>query len=278
MPLPDFIIGGAPKAGTTAIFRYLDQHPGVFTTTPKEPHYFASAALGRRIQYEYTREDYEALFEGQRPDQKAGEGSTEYLERAEAVAPLIASVVPDVRLIFSLRNPIDRAYSYYWFRLHIGIIGAGTPFSEYRSNDRLLKAGDYAASLALYQEAFDREQILVLLMEDLRDDPDGTMRRICEHIGVDPSFQFSFASTPNVTRYPRAPRLMQTAGRVIPGLSRWASRRPMLRGVRSRILFSEDAPKPPMSAEDKEALVAYYQPRIEALSDMIDRDLSHWLR
>ena len=278
MPLPDFIIGGAPKAGTTALFRYLSQHPDVFTTQPKEPHYFASSALGKPVQFDYTREEYEALFADRRPGQAAGEGSTEYLQHAEAVAPALAMAVPNLRLIFSLRDPVERAYSYYWFRLHTGVIGAGTPFSDYRKGLRLLKAGDYFSTLTTYYEHFTPEQILVILSEDLRHDTRATLARVCEHIGVDPSFEFEIAKFPNTTRYPRTPKLMAAAGRLAPGLSRWASRNRMLRPFRSRLFFSAHAQKPPMEAHDREALIEWYQPRIDALAELIGRDLSHWLR
>ena len=213
----DFIIGGAPKCGTTALFRYLDQHPAVFTTHPKEPHYFASAALGRPVQYDYSRATYEALFRGRRPGQVAGEGSTEYLQHAEAVAPLLAATVPDVRLIFLLRDPVERAYSYYWYRLHLGVIGAGTPFSDYRKKAWLLKAGDYASTLRVFYDHIASAQVLVLLSEDLRYEPRATLRRVCRHIGVGPSFEFDLSASPNTTRYPRALRLTAAAGRRRPG-------------------------------------------------------------
>ena len=76
MSNPDFIIGGAPKCATTAIFDYLGQHPDVFATDPKGPHFFASSPMGRPVaQGNYSLEGYKALFEGKGESQFSGEGS-----------------------------------------------------------------------------------------------------------------------------------------------------------------------------------------------------------
>lgn len=119
--LPRFIIGGAPKTGTTSLFRYLGQHPEVFTSNPKEPHYLASEdgthiVCGSR----FTREEYEGLFEGAHSNQVAGEASTWYLRLAQRVAPKAAEMIPKAKWIFLLRDPVDRAYSDYWFHIFRG--------------------------------------------------------------------------------------------------------------------------------------------------------------
>jgi hypothetical protein len=117
---PDFVIGGAPKCATTALFDYLAQHPQVFATTPKEPHFFASAALGRPVmQGNYSACEYQRLYSGCSPSQVAGEGSTHYLHHAAAVAPLLAAQVPHAKLIFCLREPVSRAYSHFLFRYSV---------------------------------------------------------------------------------------------------------------------------------------------------------------
>ena len=285
MPLPDFVIGGAPKCATTALFRYLDQHPEVFTTTPKEPHYFASAPLGRPVmQGDYSRAEYEALFDGRRPGQVAGEGSTHYLHHAGAVAPALAAAVPDVRLIFCLRDPVERAYSHYWFRYGeagpntIGGVGSGASFAEFVRDPEVFRMGDYAANLATFYEHFDREQVLVVLLEDFRRDLPGTLRRVCEHIGVDPSFEFDLSSRANTTTYPRLGALMPVVDRVLLKVAARTGRRRQILRARLRWLFSPKAPKPPMDPRDRAEVTERYRPGVERLSALTGRDLSHWLR
>lgn len=284
-PLPDFIIGGAPKCGTTALFNYLDQHPGVYTTTPKEPHYFASAPLGRPVvKWQYSLEEYESLFAGREPGQVAGEGSTHYLVHAEAVVPVLGKVVPDVRLVFSLRNPVERGYSHYLFRYSaagprsLGGVGSGLSFEEFAKHPRIWPFGDYATGLAAFMERFGRDQVLVILMEDLRRDLPRTMRRICEHIGVDPSFEFDLESRANETGYPVFPTLMPLADRAValacPRLSK--GRRISLLRARRRWLFSPTASKPPLDPRDRAAVAGLYRSSIERLEVLLARDLSHW--
>lgn len=283
--LPDFVIGGAPKCGTTALFSYLDQHPDVFTTTPKEPHYFASAPLGRRVmQGDYSRSEYEALFAGRRPNQVAGEGSTHYLHHAVAVAPALAEAVPDVRLVFSLRDPVERAYSHYCFRYSAagpytaGGVGSGETFADFARDPEIARIGDYASNLATFYEHFDREQVLVLLMSDLRRDLPETMRQICEHIGVSPAFDFDLSSRENETGYPRFPALMPLADRVVASvygrLDR--KRRMALLRTRRRWLFSSEGSKPPMDPQDRADVAELYRSSTDRLAHMIGRDLSYW--
>ena len=107
-------------------------------------------------------------------------------------------------------------------------------------------------------------------------DRKNTLARVCEHIGVDSSFEFLDAPKENVTRYPRWPKVMAAAGRLVPGLSRWASRVPLLRGVRSRILFSERTRKPPMSKSDRAQLRDRFADEVAQLEVFLDRDLTSW--
>lgn len=285
MPLPDFVIGGAPKCGTTALFRYLDQHPDVFTTDPKEPHYFASAPLGRRVMKgHYSREEYEALFDGRRPSQVSGEGSTHYLHHAEVVAPTLAESVPDARLIFCLRDPVQRAYSHYWFRYSeagprtLGGAGSRASFAEFARDPEVGRMGDYAANLAVFYNHFGREQVLVILLEDFRRDMPHTMRTVCEHIGVDSSFEFDLSSKENATSYPRLTALMPAADWLLLRIAARTGRHRRVFDARRRWLFSPRAPKPRVSAHDWAEVSARYRGDVERLADMIGRDLSHWLR
>ena len=116
---PNFLIIGAAKAGTTSLYHYLRQHPDVYMSPVKEPAYYASAGAGgepRRRGAIRTRTAYERLFEAATTERARGEASSQYLND-EAAPDRIAADLGDVRLIVSLRNPVDRAYSSYLGRL-----------------------------------------------------------------------------------------------------------------------------------------------------------------
>jgi hypothetical protein len=113
----NFLIVGAPKAGTTSVFEYLNQHPKVFSPQIKEPHYFACDQVKARIEGVInTHEDYNALFENKSNDQITGEASVFYLYYHQDVIRKIKKEVEmatDIKIIICTRNPIDRAYSAY---------------------------------------------------------------------------------------------------------------------------------------------------------------------
>src|SRR5437868_623089 len=109
MTLPNFLIIGAAKAGTTSLHHYLRQHPDVYMG-PREPRYFAREGADAESPVIRTRDVYEQLFDGVTTEHAIGEGSPQYLNHP--IAPdEIAAELPDVKLIVSLRNPADRAYS-----------------------------------------------------------------------------------------------------------------------------------------------------------------------
>lgn len=102
------------------------------------------------------------------------------------------------------------------------------------------------------------------------------LRRVCDHIGVESNYSFDLTTRHNVTKYPRSVRLCRWIGRIAPGLSQWAAGTRWIRGLRSRLLFSENAEKPPMCKADREKLAVRYEQEIDELEQLIGRDLSHW--
>ena len=106
MTLPNFIIIGAAKAGTTALYEYLGEHPDVFVSPVKETNFFSS---GHPIG---TQDEYEAQFAGVRGERAIGEASVQYIASKNAAAQM-RDQLPDVKLIAMLRNPADRAFSHY---------------------------------------------------------------------------------------------------------------------------------------------------------------------
>jgi hypothetical protein len=282
---PDFIIGGAPKCGTTALFSYLGQHPGVFVSDPKEPHYFASAALQRPVMKGHcATEEYRALFAGRKPGQLAGEGSTHYLHHAEAVAPLMAAEIPDVRLVFCLRDPIGRAYSHYLFRYScagpytLGGVGSNVSFEEFARAPEMLAMGDYASNLAVFDHYFGRDRIMVVLLDDLREGLNSVLAGICRHIGVDDQFTFDLSYRSNETEYVRWPWAMPLVDPLAAMAYRRApsSQREALIERRRRWFFAGEGQKPRMPTGARAALLPHYEASIAATEERLGRDLSAW--
>jgi sulfotransferase family protein len=195
--LPDFIVGGAPRSGTTWLYWLLDRHPGVYMAKPvrPEPKFFlVDAAYERGLEY-YSS----TWFEAARAGVLVGEKSTDYLESA-AAATRMARDIPLVKLIFILREPVERAYSnYLWSRMN-GLeredFATALKLEKQRERDlpdrwrhtrpfSYFSRGLYADLLGRYYDRFPREQILVLRFEHIADDPRGLATRVQRFLGLD---------------------------------------------------------------------------------------------
>jgi hypothetical protein len=197
--LPTFLIIGAPKAGTTSIYEWLRQHPQVHLCPVKEPHWFLfqgdvpepsrTPQLDPRARELRTLEDYKALFAGAYPGRIAfGEASTGYLGNPSAVEA-IQTAVPEVRLVAMLRDPVERAWSYWSMRRRAGV-PLPDDFAQFvreAPQDGTVRGGRYGQALARWYDLFPSDQIAVYRYDDLVSDPQALMRRLLGHIGVNPA-------------------------------------------------------------------------------------------
>ncbi|MCP4904778.1 MAG: sulfotransferase domain-containing protein [bacterium] len=190
---PDFIIIGAAKSGTTTLYEYLRRHPAIFMAVAespkvrnKEPNFFDPAE-----HWHLGVDWYRSLFAGASADQLCGEASTNYTRwpQVDGVPERIASIAPEVRLIYLMRHPVERAYSHYVHR-HTREIHPGRPISNpferfVEEHPMCVDSSDYATQIARYLEFFDREAILLLRMEDLQSDPGRVVQRTTEFLGIE---------------------------------------------------------------------------------------------
>ena len=266
MTLPNFLIIGAAKAGTTSLYEYLRQHPDVYFSPIKEPDYYCDPPA-------CTRESYERLFDGVRGQRAIGEASTRVLHAPNA-PDRIAADLPGVKLIVSLRNPADRAYSSYLGRIRGGRENGGVDAAMRRGSD-YFETSLYQPALARWFARFPRERIKVVLLDDLAGDPRATMRGMFGFLGVDEAFEPDFALRHNEGAVPRwralnaaiwkAARVMQ---KVIP---------PRGLGIPERLarpLLRRPKPLPPAI---RSRLLEEFRDDIDATGRLIGRDLSHWL-
>jgi hypothetical protein len=182
--LPTFLVIGAMKAGTTSLYEYVRSHPDVYMPDEKELDFFvAEKRWGRGLGW------YSEQFEPGAGARARGEASTNYTKDPlfAGVAGRIASALPEVRLVYLVRNPIERIRSQYLHGLSAGW--------ERRPIDRAVleepqyvDVSRYAHQLDRYLDHFSREQILVVHAENLRDDRIGVVRRVFSFIGVDPTW------------------------------------------------------------------------------------------
>lgn len=295
--MPTFLLIGAAKSGTTALWSFLRQHPEVFMPAVKEPHYFAfeegaapafggpGATINRAIT---SRAVYEALFEAAGSAAAIGEASNMYLYRSEA-ADRIARALPEARLVAILRQPADRAFSSY---LHLKREGrepapdfeAALGLEQQRiANDwgflwRYRDLGFYGRQLRAYLDRFPREQLLVHLYDDLERDPAGMMRRTYEFLGVDPSFQPDVSARPNRGGVPRAGWRGVLLSRQNPARRVIAPLLPA--SVRSRARQAADSQALTRETMDpglRRDLTDGFRSDIGELATLIGRDLGGWL-
>lgn len=183
--LPDFMIIGAAKSGTSTLYSYLAAHPQLFMSTPKEPCFFdADVAWERGLDW------YRGLFAGARPEQLCGEASTNYTRWPQVpdVPARISELIPDCRFLYLVRDPAKRAFSHYVHR-HTRELYPGEPyrmsFEEFVEHDPMcLDSSDYQSQIEQYLAHFPRESIHVLTLEALSRHPRAVLPRVLGFLGV----------------------------------------------------------------------------------------------
>ena len=280
MPSPTFFLAGAPKAGTTSLFRYLGQHPEIAIASVKEPCYFApelpvDAATDLHRQ---SWESYLALFAHAGQARAIGEGSVAYFSSATAAAAIHARL-PGARILLMLRDPADRLFAHYSAARVARLTTA--PFPEWIADTQRIEAaraprwgsihaGLYATHLDRFRACFPDAQIHVAFYEDFTSSPDAVLARIFHFLGVDATVTVDRSARHNVTTVSRAPALARPARAVLSQLL------PARTIDRLRILSRTPARLSP-SRDDRAHAIALYQHEITALSTMTGRDLSAWL-
>lgn len=290
--LPNFIVIGAAKAGTTALYWYLAEHPEVFMSPVKETNYFAYGldAEGRLLygDPEVHRFPVKSLLEYQELFAQAGgaigigEASPIYLECPQA-AGRIKDVIPTVRIICGLRHPVDRAYSDYQMYLRYRARRFDPARELYpesiwaRPDSRWMQIGRYHEQLKRYFDAFPRDRIHVFLFEDFQRSPLQTVQNLYRFLGVDPAFTPDFNAPHNVGGLPES-RLLEgflTNRAIRSAVEPWIPTRAANWMRRLRIRNMQPAPRLP--AELRKELSSHFQEDIRRTADLIGRSLDHWL-
>lgn len=272
---PNFFIAGAPKAGTTSLYHYLDQHPEIYMSPVKEANYFASEIRLENFAEEHQGsvsrdmeamqsylagpmsskrfgavglawDDYLRLFRNAREQKAIGEGSVSYLWSASAARNILERI-PNAKLIFILRDPAERAFSQYGQSVdkgstnvsHLETCRESTKESDgkFRVFRPFLEMGLYADALKRYLDLFPRENLYISFYEDYQRDAVGMIANILRFLEVNDDFKPDMSK-----RY-----LVRAGGST-------------------------------MAPEDRAFLTAFYKEDVRKLAQLLNRDLSHWMR
>jgi hypothetical protein len=182
--LPNLIVIGGLKCGTTSLHHYLSLHPEIAMSRPKELNFFVA-----ELNWELGREWYASHFDRAAPVR--GESSPHYtnLPRFAGVAERMKSVIPEARIIYMVRDPIDRMLSHYLHNAGAGYESRGLDEALSDPDGSYLARSRYAMQVEPYLAAFGADRVAIVSREELRDERAATMRRVFELCGVDPSFQ-----------------------------------------------------------------------------------------
>lgn len=303
--LPNFVIIGAGKSGTTALYEYLAEHPQVYMSQIKETNFFALE--GEQLvdpkddpeqMHYYPRsitkwEDYLKLFDGATDEKAIGEVSPMYLYSPEAAFRL-KEKLPNVKIIAILRNPVDRLYSRY---MHLArenrppsshFEDALTPGNIWWKRNDLVQEGFYHTHLSKYYELFPSDQIQVYLYEDLRKDPLKVIQNIYDFIGVDGWFEPDLSVSYNVSGVIQNKTLDKLIGQnsIIKKAIRQISPKLTDRVINNQLLKrwisqlrKKNLKKAPLSKETRVAMIQnIYQTEVQKLQSLINRDLTNWLK
>lgn len=302
MIMPNFIIVGAPKCGTTSLYHYLNQHPQIFMSPNKEPGFFAYEGKkpihsGPGDRYAWTAKksivnlkSYQALFEDSGSSIARGEATTMYLYLKEAPVR-IHKYLPNAKIIMVLRDPIERAFSHYlqvrrdnreWIR----DFSEALKLEDKRIEKNFAPAWHYrhvslySTQVQRYLKYFSNEQIRIYLYDDFIETPQKVIQDIFDFLGVDSKWQPDMSNQHNtmgnipkcrlLNRFLYYPNPLKSALRLsIPP----AIRKDFMTQISRRNVIE----LPTLDKNLRKEVLPLFLEDISKLQTLIHRDLSHWL-
>jgi hypothetical protein len=298
MNMPNFLIIGAAKSGTTALYEYLKQHPQIYLSPVKEPEFFSFE--GEQLNYGgpgvtinassiTNLEAYQRLFQQASEQQMArGEASALSLYIPKA-AGRIKHYVPNAKLIAILRNPVDRAYASFTHLIRDGREPI-TDFAQALAAEkqrieqnwgflwRYQDLGFYFRQLKPYFDTFDPAQIKVYLYDDFCSNPWEIMLDIFEFLEVDKSFIPDMSDKPNISGIPRNQALQVFLNQPNPiktALKPLIPTKFYQKAINK--IMKYNLSKPSLEPKIREQLILVFKQDILQLQSLISRDLSNWL-
>lgn len=270
----DFLVIGSQKAGTTTVHEILKRHKAIFMPEKKELNYFFHAS-----EYAKGESYYHSYFQDAREDQIKGEASPGYIAHPDSLKRIF-NYNPKIKLILTIRNPIDRAYSQYWQKRRYlkvsetfdALLGDLDHNLYTPGTNGLISRGLYIEYIEQYLKYFPREQLLILDFDELKASPIKFFEKISNFLNItalepclfentvynkalyynNPFYKFFFKHPQFLKFYPK--RL----------------KRALFFG--SKVAFNYE----PIDPSAKQTLIEYYKPYNRRLADFLGKDLSHW--
>lgn len=294
--LPNFLVVGAAKSGTSSLDRYLAQHPEVYMPQKKEAHIFSIPDFPTRFQgpgdegmnTETIRsmDRYQALFADAQPYRAVGESSVFYLH-FPGTAQRIQAANPDMKILMLLRNPVDRAFSAY---MHVVRDERETlSFEDSMRQEPVRKQlnyepmwlyrelGLYTAQVKRFLEVFPRKQVKILLFEEFSRNTEASMADIFRFLDVDPSVRIDTGLRHNESGLPKSRGLFNFIAKPHPIKEVFKPLVPQrLReriGIQAKSMLLQ---KVNMNPTTRRELEGFFADDIRALADLIDQDLRPW--
>lgn len=312
--LPNFLVIGAAKCGTTSLYHYLRQHPDVYMSPIKEPNHFSTDINPEEFSPEYklherqknldvhsyvrgdmkepqwgayvtSETDYRLLFRFADGKKRIGEISNSYLYSSTA-ADEINKRLKGVKLIAIMRNPVDRAYSHYQANIRDG--RALLPFRQELEKDMAkpekgwgkshlyIELGMYTAQIKRYKELFTPDQLLILFFDDLKKNTPAVIDSVFKHLHLR-NIPVNYEERHNEAKTPKNTRLIHLLTQT--GLKRRVFRMlpASIQSPVKNMFFKQGKPEK-MSSEDRAWLTEIFRDEITKLSSEMNRDLSDWLK
>ena len=310
--LPNFIVVGAAKSGTTSIYQYLKQHEDVFMSPIKETHFFSSDIDSKKFRKDYAAalnkdltayvngpmdkeifhafvtdfEIYKKLFKNAGTKKAIGEVTNSYLYSKDA-AKNIRNTIPDAKVIMILRNPVERIFSHYLMDIRSGV--EQLPFRQAVDKDMnknpkgwgisnvYVEIGMYADQVERYISQFPGDQLKIILFDDFKKDAKAVMESVFNFLEISPNTDIDFNVRYNKAFIPKSKLIGKlNAQRKL----KLAVKNIVPQSVKSffKKTFYTDKNLPKLSSNDKSWLIELYRNDISRLSGLLNRDLSDWLK
>ena len=293
--LPNLLIVGAAKCGTTSLHNYLKQHPDIFMSEHKEPHFLINSEIGERRVHKAvtTLEMYEKMFETERGYRYKGESSVMYLAFPEfSINNIKKYLTPDVKIIIMLRNPIERAFAGYLHNLRYNPsedLSFEEAFnkSEERYHQvedmtpdtRYLHVGRYTSQVESFMNTF-KNNVHVIIFDDYVNDIDVCLSNVFDflevaRISIDTSKRHMVGGWVFKNRFLRNLVIPENNFKSL--FKSFLPNKKAREVLKQKIMKISTVDTPHLSVEMREKLIEYYRNDISDLSKLLNRELNHWI-
>jgi hypothetical protein len=293
--LPNLLIVGAAKCGTTSLHNYLKQHPDIFMTEHKEPHFLINSEIGKDRVHKAvnTLEEYEEMFKTEGKYKYKGESSVMYLAFPEfSIKNIKKYLDPDVKIIIMLRNPIERAFAGYLHNLRYNPsedlsfedafdkseeryhqVGDMTPDTRY------LHVGNYHYQVESFMTMFN-DNVLVIMYDDYINDIDLCLSNVFDFLDIDKIFvdtlrKHMVGGWIFKSKFLRNLFIPKNNFKSL--IKSFLPNNKIRKALKHKMMNISIVETPCISEEMHKKLIEYYRKDINSLSKLLNKELNHWI-